>query len=338
VAVFVVLVAALQGDAATTLVVGVLAVLALGAWWRRNPLAAGSVLSLAVTFVGTSMTTEWAGDQTPLVVPLQAGLVFWLFASVVVIVVWLAPSRGRNRALTTAFAHGVLLLASPFVVVAPAVAPIAGLCGAMAVVVWRTRGPRVPTGPMPLPSHHDPAARLRGVARTTEALSNFCPPEWHLLGSRLLPDGESGSRLLEQLLVGPPGVFVVETRSWQGEVALVDVADAGAHTSIPAYALDGDPSELAARLTPIARNVRALADLLGVDPAHAYGLVVFWDGTFLPSDAVELTVLTETSGTDIVLLCGDQLDHWLRQQPMRLSKRKLARLAHDIETNHPPMP
>ncbi|MEQ4206475.1 nuclease-related domain-containing protein [Actinopolymorpha sp. B9G3] len=342
--VFVVLVAALQGDAATTLVVGVLAAVALVAWWRRSPSAAGSVLSLAVTLLGTSMTTAWAGDQTPLVSPLQAGLVFWLFAFVVAVVVWLVPQPDlHNRALTTAMAHAVLLAASPFVVLAPSAAPIAGLCAAMAVVAWRCRG-SVRTQPSTSAPHTQRhvgrAAELRGAGRTAEVLAAACSSGWQVLGSRVLPDNGAGPRPVEQVLVGPPGVYVVETRSWQGDVALVDAPgdEAGVQVATQAYALDGDTTELAARLAPVARNVRQLADLLGIDPVHAYGLVVFWDGTFLPEGAVELTVLAENSHAELVLLNGDQLDHWLRQQPMRMRKRNLTRLANDVETNLPPVP
>ncbi|MGH3486753.1 MAG: nuclease-related domain-containing protein [Actinopolymorphaceae bacterium] len=329
--VFVVLVAALQGDAATTLVVGVLAAATLVAWWRRNSSAAGSVLSLAMTLLGTSMTTEWAGDQTTLVSPLQAGLVFWLFAFVVVAVVWLVPSRGRNRALTTALAHVVLVAASLFIVVAPSAAPIAGLCGAMTVVWWRARHRRgrLPPG-SDVAAPFDRVAELRGANRTADVLSSFCPPQWRLLGPRVLPDG-STTRALEQLLVGPPGVIVVETRSWQGKVALVEVPGRGGPTH--AYALDGDATGLAARLAPIARNVGGLAELLGLDAAHAYGLVVFWDGTRLPADPVELTVVTENTPVALVLVNSDQLATWLLAQPSRMSSRHVRAIARDLMTN-----
>jgi hypothetical protein len=330
--VFIVLVAALQGDAATTLVVGVIAAAALVAWWRRNPAAAGSALSLAVTFLGTSMTTGWAGDQTPMVSPLQAGLVFWLFAFVVAGVVWLVPARGRNRGLTTALAHAALLVASPFVVLAPSAAPIAGLCAAMVLVAWRTRGSPGRQQAGSDAAALDRAAELRGAGRTAEVLSAFCPPEWCVLGSRTLPDGE-GLFVLEQVLVGPPGIFVVETRSWQGEVTLVDIADEDG--SAQAYALDGDAAALAARLAPIARNVRRLAELLGIAPGHAYGLVVFWDGTLLPAEPVELTVLAEKSPADLVLLNGDQLDHWLGTRPVRLHRRQLTSIARKLASSLP---
>jgi hypothetical protein len=334
---FVVLIAALQGDAATSLVVGVLAAVALVGWWRRSPAAAGSALSLAVTLLGTSMTTAWAGDQTPLVSPLQAGLVFWLFASVVAVVVWLMPhAEGRNRALTTALAHAVLLAASPFVVLAPAVVPIAGFGAAMGVVAWRGR--RSMRTRLTV-DHVEPvnrAAEARGVGRTAEALAAACSSDWHLLGPRMLPAEDSGPRPLEQVLVGPPGVCVVETRSWQGNVELVDLPDnrsgasgvSGAHR---AYALDGDTSELAARLAPIARNVGRVADVLGVDAAHAYGLVVFWDGTSLPDDAVELTVLTGDAHVVLVLLRGDHLATWLEATPFRLSRSQVQSLADRVD-------
>jgi hypothetical protein len=337
---FVVLIAALQGDAATSLVVGVLAAVALVAWWRRSAAAAGSALSLAVTLLGTSMTTSWAGDQTPLVSPLQAGLVFWLFASVAAVVVWLMPrAEGRNRALTTALAHAVLLAASPFVVLAPSVAPIAGFGAAMGVVAWRGRRSVRTRLPVHRAEPVDRAAEARGVGRTAEALAAACSADWQLLGRRMLPAEGSGPRPLEQVLVGPPGVCVIETRSWQGNVELVDLSDdgSGASGAHRAYALDGDTSELAARLAPIARNVGRVADLLGVDPAHAYGLVVFWDGTSLPDDAVELAVLTGDAHVVLVLLRGDHLATWLEARPSRLSSRQLRTIARVVESCLGPM-
>ncbi|HZC51457.1 MAG TPA: hypothetical protein VE441_03040, partial [Mycobacterium sp.] len=131
VALLVVLVAALQGDAATTLVVGVLALLAFGAWWRRHATAALCTLSLAVTLLCTSATTQWAAEHSPLVSAVQSGLVFWVFAGVVIGVVWWTPDRGRSRAVTTVLAHAVLVVASLFVVLAPSSVPIAGLCAAI---------------------------------------------------------------------------------------------------------------------------------------------------------------------------------------------------------------
>ena len=329
----VVLVAALQGDAATTLVVGVGVVLAFVAAWRRNPPVAGTLLSLAVTLLATSMLTEWAGERTPLVSSLQSGLVCWLFAVVVVGAVWLAPARvGRNRAVTTALAQAPLVVAAPFVVLAPVAAPLIGLGAAMAVVAWRSRRERTwgkaPAVDRPdVDDRPDVAARARGADRTHVAL------EAALASGALGTGWAVGGDVEPLLLVGPPGLFVVETRSWRGNVTLVDVGSP-AGTEVPAYALDGDARELAARLRPVARTVVRVAASLGVDRPFGSGVVVLWSDTTVPDEQVELTVLTgegETDGVELVLIRGEGLVDWLRARPTRLDDRQVQRLARRLQ-------
>lgn len=334
------LLAALRSDAVTTLVVGVLAVLVVGVWWRRNAAAAGAVLSLAVTLVVTSTTTEWAGTRSPLVSPVRSGLVFWLFAVVVLATVWLTPSPRASRATTTAMAHGVLVVASVFVTLAPAVVPTLGLAGAMAVVAWRSRSPRPRTSSGTRPETSGDASRadrLRGVGRTKALLSAELGAEWHVLDDRRLDGGTP----VEQLLVGPAGVVVVATRRWSGQVSLVAVDD---ETSGAAYALDGDPHALAARLLPLARAVCGVADRLGVDlappaqspdessgrsVASAVGVMVLWDDMVLPEEHVELTVLPRgvERPVTVCLVRGGDLMTWLRSRPTRLTARQVKRLA-----------
>lgn len=344
VSLLVVLVAALQGDAATTLVVGVLALLSLAAWWRRHATAAACTLSLAVTLVATSASTEWAARHSPLVSAIQSGLVFWLFAGVVVGVVWWAPNRGRSRVVTTGLAHAVLVVASLFVVLAPSSVPVAGLCGAMAVIGWRSRRRRGRVGEMATGAavDIDRAEESRGLLRTREALSAALADGWHVFHRWGLPD-EGG--VVEALLVGPGGVFVVETRDWPGAVDLVDVGE-GAQ----AYAMDGDPRELVARLTPTAHKVRMTAELLGVDAGGVAGLVVFWGETSVPGDIAELTMLSGASGgratgascakggrarpsgfasadVPLLLIRGERLASWLRTHSLQLDAEQVLQLA-----------
>jgi hypothetical protein len=361
---FLVLLAALRSDAATTLVVGVLVVVAVGVWWRRNASAAGSVVSLAVTLVLTSMTTEWASTRSPLVSPVRSGLVYWLFAAVVVATVWLTPSPRGSRAVTTAWAHSVLVVTSVLVPLAPAAVPILGLGAAMVVIAWRSRPPRFgrsrwrwrtwparlaggarawsrwprsrsrPKDDVARGSVAGGAALLRGVGRTGKLLAEL-GPSWHVIADRRLDDGT----VVEHLLVGPAGVIVVATRRWGGRVSLVHVAD---DTADLAYALDGDPHALAARLVPLARAVCGVADHLGVDVMAAdqtttgaqelavvVGVTVLWDDTVLPVEQVELTVLPR--GVDrsvpVVVVRGDDLVAWLRSRPARLTDEQVERLA-----------
>jgi hypothetical protein len=350
----VVLLAALRSDATTTVVVGVLVMVAVGVWWRRNASAAGSVTSLAATLVVTSMTTEWASTRSPLVSPVRSGLVFWLFAVVVVATVWWTPSPRGSRAVTTVLAHGVLVVASLLVPLAPAAVPILGLGAAMAVIGWRSRPSRSRTwrgwlarlaarvarsspgrrkdDVAPDVSQAGRAAWLRGLGRTRRLLAELGGP-WHVVADRRLDDGT----MVEDLLVGPAGVVVVATRRWSGRVSLVAVDDESADV---AYALDGDPHALAARLVPLARTVCGVAEHLGVDVAErpatdasgsvrAFGVTVLWDDTTLPAEHIELTVLPR--GVDrpvaVCVVHGDDLVAWLRSRPRQLTPAQVERLA-----------
>ncbi|HEY8456248.1 MAG TPA: nuclease-related domain-containing protein [Actinopolymorphaceae bacterium] len=338
---FLLLVAALQGDAATTLVVGVLVAVAFVAWWRRNRTAAGSAASLAVTLVWTSSATEWAARHNPLISPVQQGLVFWLFAVVVVGVVWLMPgrhsTRAPSRAVTVALGHAALCLASPLVVLSPVAAPVLGLSVAMLLVWWRSRR-RVAGEDVP-DEQRRVAAIHRGEQKTSEALTHaLADPrfsDWRVLSHRQLRGRGGRTHRLEHVVLGPGGVYVVETRDWAGAVSLVDVAGGSESRSVNgparAYALDGDPHELASRLLPSVRRVRDVAEALGVSADAAFGLVVFWGDTRLPEDSVSLALVDESARsvtpTTVTLLRGHRLADWLVAQPSRIDPRHVARLS-----------
>jgi hypothetical protein len=343
VVVFLVLVAALQGDAATTLVVGVLAVVAWAAWWRRNSAAAGSALSLAVALWCTSELTEWAGTVNPQLSPLQTGLVLWLFAFVVVGVVWLVPARGRHRGVTTALGEVPVVVAALCTPLAAAVAPIAGLAVAMGVVAWRSRrgsagdaraaagaGSRSGSGSGSAGGH---AGDVRGVGRTREVLAAGIPDGWRLF-EPMARDGTSPP--VELLLVGPAGIYVVEPRAWPGAVALVSATVEGA-VETQAYGLDDDARELAARLRPVAAKVDHVATTLDVDVAHVFGVVVFWgDGTSLPSDIVEVAMPAagprEDQHVRMYLIRGELLVGWLLARPPSIGRRDVRRLVRAVES------
>ena len=179
---------------------------------------------------------SWAARVNPLVSPLQTGLVLWLFAFVVVGVVWLVPSRGRNRVLTTALGHAPLVVAAGLTPIAPAAAPIGGLAVAMSLVAWRCR--RLPgggRGPAVASVSAGRADEVRGVGRTRELLAAGLPAGWRLFEPRLFEPGlfeprtaeEGGSvAAIDLLLVGPAGCYVIEPKVWQGTVALVAAVDA----------------------------------------------------------------------------------------------------------------
>ncbi|WP_157180911.1 hypothetical protein [Actinopolymorpha alba] len=330
------LVLALRDDAATVIVVGALVLLGFALWWRRSPAAAAAAASLAVMFVLTSATTRWVGNRIESVSPVQLGLAFWLFGSVVVVASWLGIKNSRrNAAVTVLFAHAVLVGASVVAYLAPAVVPIMGLCLAMGVVAWCAHRDRR-SGRSPdktSTSTSDGAAHIRGVHRTQEALADL-GAGWQQFGPRVLPDG----RQIEDLVVGPAGVFVVATRHWEGRVELVSLGQAGS-THDEAYALDGDVKMLAVRLRPIAEAVRDITNLLGVDPEDVNGLVVFWDETELAGGLIELALIHGGTGeggsSKAVLARGERLSDWARSQRLRLDERRMDRIGRAVSTKLP---
>ncbi len=137
-----ILVVAQQDLPSTVLAVAGLAVAALLWLGLRRPYVATAVVSLVVACVAISEITHWIGAQLGSVGPAQVGLVFWIFAFVVVAATWFAQGTGRPSALTIVLAHAVLVLASFAAYIQTAVVPVLAFILAIALVTsraWWTR-------------------------------------------------------------------------------------------------------------------------------------------------------------------------------------------------------
>lgn len=273
-----------QGAAASALALGGLAFAGFAWWWWRLPEVAGTVGSLVVTCLLTSEITYAVGVRLPGVSPLQLGLAFWLFAGVVAVTAWVTPRHRGSRAVTVVGGHAILIVASVLAYFSTEIVPIAGLIGALAVVVWRSRQRRWPPR-RPLEAELD-----ERTARTLDELGDG----WERYGN---------------VLTSSAGRYYVETAEWNGRVELAD----------DAYTLDGDAQVLSERLRPIVKQVRRFAARQGLRADELTGVVVFWDDTRLPDGGVvELTVLDTArrrrSGTRIALVRGEKVLPWLRKQ------------------------
>jgi hypothetical protein len=273
-----------QGTTATVLALGGLALAGLVWWWWRRPDVAGTVGSLVVTCLLTSEITYAVGVQVNAISPLQLGLAFWLFAAVVVVTAWAAPRHRGSRAVTVVVAHAILVVASVLSYFSTAVVPIAGLIAALAMVGWRSRQRR-------WPPRTEPKTTLD--EQTTNALSGR-GDDWALYGN---------------VLTGPAGQLYLQKATWDGQVELADGT----------YTLDADAQALSDRLQPIVNETRRFAARQGLKADELTGVAVFWDGTRLPDGgAVELTVFDTArrrrTGTRVVLVRGEKLPAWLRQQ------------------------
>lgn len=276
------LIAGLQSVATTIVVVAGLVVAGVVWWWIRRPDVAASVVSLAATCVLTSEITYTIGVRLEAVSSLQLGYAFWLFAGVIAATAWLAPRHRGARAVTIAYAHAVLVLASMLASFAPAAIPVLGLLVGIGLVAWRSR-PRPwraiqrRLGRQRQPDRSD---QVRGADRTHE-----------ILGGEVIRRSDA--------------IYLVETRRWSGRV------DRAIENGVEAYGLDGDPAALGARLEPIVNDIRRFRCANGFRGDEVRGLVVFWDDTELPEPGgLEVAV----ADTRVVLVRGAELSAWSGDQ------------------------
>ena len=278
----------------TSLAVGGFVVSGLLWWWLRRPEAAASLAVVLLTLVVTSEVTFWLAARVPGVDVLQLGFGFWVFTLVTAAGTWLAPRHPGNRAVTLTCTGAILAAASFGAVLAPAVLPVVGFALAAAVLVWRTRRPRLRPRPLP-PATDDRSASVRGVQRTWDRLIDS-EATLAAAGVELLGPQRVGRVEVELLLRTPDGLLVVQTRQWGGRVRLTDTGE---------YALDGAPEALTSRLAPTVRLLRAVRRSYG---GRVAATVVFWDGTDLPEEVVPIDVLAgRRAHGRVTLVRGDGL-------------------------------
>ncbi|MBE1605120.1 nuclease-related domain-containing protein [Actinopolymorpha pittospori] len=333
-ALLVVFVFALQ-DGLTVVLAATGLVVAGFVWWvRRSRTGALAVLSLCVACVVTSEVARAAAESSRGASPLGLGVVFWLFLAVVTVTAWAATrERPRRRLLTVVAGQVTLVLASLLSYLSVTVMPVAGLVVAMAIVVVASRlryAPHLVT-PEDAATSQGPAILARGTERTRAALTTALDEEWLVRSGVDLPGGAT----VEHLVVGPAGVFVVESRTWPGRVGLVSVERDG--ETVEAYGLDGDVRELAARLEPVLRTVTAAADLPWLAEVDVYAVVALW-GTAVPEQPVDLELRDPRRpgrGVAVRLVSGEQVGESMRARPRTLNDRELSRVRGRVETQAP---
>ncbi|MCZ2826672.1 MULTISPECIES: nuclease-related domain-containing protein [unclassified Modestobacter] len=169
----------------------------------------------------------------------------------------------------------------------------------MAVAVWTT----------PPESIQRWGAGAEGERRTARELKALERRGWHMTHDLDWP----GAGNIDHLVIGTGGIFVIDSKAWNG---VVSVDDAGA-TITPRDDADRAWTERGQRNHQIraARAVaRALAARSGAAVPAPHSVVAVW-APFPQRVAV--------SG-DVTYVAGDQLTDWLHSRPRQLSREQVA--------------
>ncbi|GAA2757478.1 nuclease-related domain-containing protein [Actinopolymorpha rutila] len=329
---FLVVVLAL-GDGATIALAAAGLVAAGFVWWgRRSRDGALTILSLLLACLVTSRVTQVAGAGLGTDVPLWLGTVFWTFLGVVTLAVWVPTGTGRRfaRLSTAVGAHAVLVVASFLSFLAPSAVPVGGFAVAVVFVVLRSRGRltfrRGAVRHVPAAAASTVALASRGAHRTAAMLASL-PGDWTVADGLALP----GGLVAEHLVAGPGGVYVVESRTWEGSLALTSVDRGADH--IDAYGLDGDAPQLAARLRPLGELLAAAGDVPWLSDVDLGVVVALW-GSARPDAPLEIALVSSRDNATravVHLVAGDQVADWLRARPHATDSRATARVAARLE-------
>ena len=148
----------------------------------------------------------------------------------------------------------------------------------------------------------------RGEERVAGVLASL-PDAYHVFN-----DFEAGGDHIDHVVVGPAGVFSVETKSWRGTVEVVE-----GHVLVNGTLPSRDPVMQAQRE---ADKVRSAIKKVGFDVTVA-PVVCFASDTFA-ADAV--------SCGPVKILNSNAINEWFASQPDILPPDELARLVQLLET------
>lgn len=149
----------------------------------------------------------------------------------------------------------------------------------------------------------------RGEERAAEILAAL-PEDWHVFH-----DFKAGDVHVDHVVVGPNGVFSIETKNWNG-VVTVEEGEVLVNGRLPSRS----PVEQAEHE---AREVRKTLEKSG------------WKGETFPVVCFASDAYAETCGQvgETTIVNANALIGWMLTRPHALAPNELARLAQLIETN-----
>lgn len=151
------------------------------------------------------------------------------------------------------------------------------------------------------------------------------PAHWSVLHSRCLPGTRADT---DHLVIGEPGVFVLDSKNWAGELTQESVLEDDG-SEFTEYRINGSADWLVERLAAPMFEAAKVAQVLNVPTAVVHPVLVFNDRMKMPSDALTLTVYDMTDP-----ITGEQVDRqvhlvqlaslkaWLMEQPHHLWRHR----------------
>lgn len=336
------------GWAAALVVVGLLLLAAIVV---RAAVTNGEVMLAVVSWLATMAVVSW------LVVPAAAaaGPVGVLPVSAYTLPLaalfgpWVLRRHPANRGVTVVLGHLGCLGSTVVALWSVPVGVALGICWVVAVLVLRGGGAvslrllrarvrsrvAVPRGLRSHLWHRSPrppvddtghrgftdewleagaTAELHTAARLLEL-----DADWTVLHSRELPGTEAD---VDHLAIGRPGVFLVDSKDWQGVISEQPVTPPEGGDPFNAYVLDGRTDRLAERVSPTTFEARRVAWGLGLRPAEVNIVVCFNDRMVMPEPVLEVEFRDVWDEVDrtvwdprVQLVHVDHLVGWLLGQP-----------------------
>ncbi|MEI2650145.1 MAG: nuclease-related domain-containing protein [Dermatophilaceae bacterium] len=146
-----------------------------------------------------------------------------------------------------------------------------------------------------------------GEQRTAKALKTL-PPEWTVLHD--LPTGDGGTNI-DHLVIGPGGVFLLDSKHWQGQVTVVGDT-----------AFVQQPLRDTVGKRDVAPAVKALAAELSQRVRTATRIFQF----VTPVVVVWGELNDHAAGDKCYFVAGEHLTEWLQQRPTTVAPNRLAQV------------
>lgn len=245
-----------------------------------------TVIGHAGCVIGALISVAWQWQGGAVAVLWVAGVVLWRTGGVLLVQVGVAKTRSRLRSSRS------------------------------------VRGQRPVTDDLPVGGFapDDLEAGIEAEQDTGAALEAL-PAEWSVLHSRALP----GTRAdVDHLVIGGPGVFVIDSKNWAGALTAESVLDDDGEEFIE-YRINGSSDWLVERLSGPLFEAAKVAEVLSLPDAVVQPVIVFNERMRMPSDVVSVTVFGvqhpvtgELVDRQVHFVQLGSLVPWLTEQPVHL--------------------